>query len=153
MNKIILIVIISILSLSCSDKSKSEKIEKLQVENDSLKSILSEISEKYIFDSIAIRDIPNYKNTYKLNSKISGEIVFVGYNIGENSNVIMVDSLSYNPKILHNPDTLELKKGGFIYETELKSDRTYLKGILEIKSKYGKEYEGFYNTAIGTKKN
>jgi hypothetical protein len=153
MKKIILITIISILSLSCSEKNNSEKIERLQIENDSLKSILSELGEKYIFDSIAIRDIPNYKNTYKLTSKVSGEIVFVGYNIGENTSVIMVDSFSYNPKRLYNPDTLELKNGGFIYETELTSDRTYLKGVLEMKSNYGKEYEGVYNTVIGTKKN
>ena len=100
-----------------------------------------------------LKDIPNYKNTYKLNSKVSGEIVFVGYNIGENKSVIMVDCFSYNPKRLYNPDTLELKNGGFIYETELTSDRTYLRGVLEMKSNYGKEYEGVYNTVIGTKKN
>ncbi len=72
---------------SCSEKNQTKnllgKIEKLQIENDSLKSIVAEINEKYVFDSISIRDFPDYKNTYKLNSNVGGEIVFVGYNIGK----------------------------------------------------------------------
>ena len=92
-------------------------------------------------------------NTYELNSKVSGEIVFAGYNINKNTNVILVDSLSFNPKKLYNPDTLRLNNGGFLYETELSADRISLKGIIEMKNDYGKEYEGIYNTAIGAKKN
>jgi len=129
------------------------KIEKLKIENDSLKNIVAEINKKYVFDSISIRNIPDYKNTYKLNSIVSGEIVFVGYNIGEKTNVILVDSVTYNPKTLFNPDTLELKKGGFIYRTKLDANRIYLEGVLETKNKYGKEYEGIFKTAIGIKKN
>jgi hypothetical protein len=67
--------------------------------------------------------------------------------------VILVNSFSYNPKKLYNPDTLELNKGGFIYETELNADRVYLKGILETKNEYGKEFETVFTTAFGTKKN
>ena len=51
-------------------------------------------NKKYVFDSISIRDIPSYKNTYKLNSIVSGEIVFIGYNINNKTNVILVDSLN-----------------------------------------------------------
>ncbi|WKB80525.1 hypothetical protein QYR09_12265 [Cellulophaga lytica] len=125
----------------------------MKSENDSLRKIVADINTKYVFDSITIRDIPSYKNTYELNSKVSGEIVFVGYNINKKTNVIFVDSSSYNPKKLYNPDTLKLNNGGFFYETDLNADRIYLKGIIETQGEYGKGYEGFYNTVIGTNKN
>jgi len=157
MKKSTIIILLSILIFSCTESNNSKnligKIEKLQIENDSLKNIVAEINEKYVFDSISIRDIPSYKNTYKLNSIISGEIVFVGYNIDKKTNVIMIDSLENNPKKLFNPDTLILKKGGFIYNARLNTERINLKGILETKNKYGKEYEVIYSTAIGITKN
>jgi hypothetical protein len=157
MTKAIIIVLLTFLTYSCTDVNQGEntiaKLENLRAENDSLRKIVAEINNKYVFDSIAIRDIPSYKNTYELNSKVKGEIVFIGYNINKKTNVILVDSFSYNPKKLYNPDTLELNKGGFIYETELNADRVYLKGILETKNEYGKEFESVFNTAIGTKKN
>lgn len=157
MKKTAIIILLTILTFSCTDINQTEnilgKIEKLRIENDSLKKIVAEINEKYVFDSITIRDIPDYRNTYKLNSIVRGEIVFVGYNIKNKTNAIMVDSFEYNPKKLFNPDTLKLKKGGFIYKTKLNTDRIYLKGILETKNKYGKDYEVIYNTAIGISKN
>ena len=65
----------------------------------------------------------------------------------------MIDSLEYNPKILFNPDTLKMKNGGFIYNVKLNSDKIFLKGTLETKNKYGKEYEVIYKTSIGIRKN
>ncbi|MBB6682436.1 hypothetical protein H4O20_13380 [Aequorivita sp. 609] len=157
MTKAITIVLLTFSIFSCTDINKSEitigKLENLRAENDSLRKIVADIHTKYVFDSITIRDIPSYKNTYELNSKVSGEIVFVGYNINKKTNVILVDSFSSNPKELYNPDTLKLNNGGFVYETELNSDRISLKGIIETQSEYGKRYEGFYNTEIGTRKN
>ncbi|RDK87283.1 hypothetical protein [Marinirhabdus gelatinilytica] len=157
MTKAIIIVLLTSLILGCTDINQQEntnaKLEDLRAENDSLKKIVADINNKYVFDSISIRDIPSYMNTYELNSKVSGEIVFAGYNINKNTNVILVDSLSFNPKKLYNPDTLRLNNGGFLYETELSADRISLKGIIEMKNDYGKEYEGIYNTAIGAKKN
>lgn len=157
MIKAIIIVLLTSLTLGCTDINQQEntnaKLEDLRAENDSLKKIVADINNKYVFDSISIRDIPSYKNTYELDSKVSGEIVFVGYNINKKTNVIMVDSFTYNPKKLYNPDTLKMKKGGFVYETELNADRIYLEGILETKNELGKEFESFYKTAIGTKKN
>lgn len=157
MTKSIVIVLLTFITFGCTDINQAEntiaKLENLRAENDSLRRIVAEINNKYVFDSISIRDIPSHKNTYELNSKVSGEIVFVGYNINNKTNVIMVDSFSYNPKRLYNPDTLKLNKGGFVYETEMNNNRIYLKGILETQNEYGKGFESFYNTAIGSKKN
>ena len=157
MTKAIIILFLTFFIFSCTDINQGEntieKLENLRAENDSLRKIVAEINDKYVFDSISIRDIPSYKNTYELNSKVSGEIVFVGYNINKKTNVILLDSFSYNPKRLYNPDTLKLNKGGFVYETELNTDRVYLKGILETQNEYGKGFESVYNVAIGTKKN
>lgn len=157
MKKTTLIILLSILTFSCEEKNQAEsllgKIEKLQIENDSLKSIVKEINSKYVFDSISIRDIPSYKNTYKLNSIANGEIVFVGYNIGKKTNVIMVDSFSYNPKKLYNPDTLKLKNGGFRYKVVLKSDINTVRGILEVENKYGRKFEKTYMSTIRILKN
>ncbi|MEO9952992.1 hypothetical protein [Nonlabens sp.] len=157
MTKAIIVVFLTLMMFSCTDINQGEntidKLENLKAENDSLRKIVADIETKYVFDSITIRDIPSYKNTYELNSKVAGEIVFVGYNVNKKTNVILVDSFSYNPKKLYNPDTLKLNNGGFIYETELNSKQISLKGIMETKNEYGKGYEGFYNTAIGTKKN
>ena len=157
MTKAIIIVLLTFLTYSCTDINHGEnniaKLENLRAENDSLRKIVAEINNKYVFDSISIRDIPNYKNTYELNSKMSGEIVFVGYNINKKTNVILVDSFSSNPKKLYNPDTLKLSKGGFVYETELNANRVYLKGILETQNEYGKGFESVYSTTIETRKN
>jgi hypothetical protein len=157
MTKIIIIVILTLFVSSCADINQGEntitELENLRVENDSLRKIVADINTKYVFDSISVRDIPSYKNTYKMNSKVSGELVFVGYNISKKTNVILVDSFSYNPKKLHNPDTLKMKKGGFVYETELNADRVYLEGIMETKNEFGREFKSIYSTAIGVQKN
>jgi hypothetical protein len=153
MNKITIILLLTYLVYSCSDINNTEKpiakIENLKKENDSLKKIIADINTKYIFDSISIRDIPDYKNKYELNSKINGEIVFVGYSVNQKTNVILIDSITYNPKNLYNPDTLKMINGGFNYEVELNADRISLNGIMEIQNDYGKEYYGTFRKLIG----
>ncbi|MBQ4915581.1 MAG: hypothetical protein ABJD66_08890 [Cellulophaga sp.] len=157
MNKTIIFLLLTILTSSCTDINQTEntiaRIESLQAENDSLKTILADINNKYVFDSISLRDIPNYKNTYKMNTDVQGEIVFVGYNRNKKTNVIIVDSISYNPKVLYNPDTLKMKKGGFQYKKKIDADRVYMKMLVETKNDYGKEYEGISSSAIQAKKN
>ena len=142
----------------CSDNNQSEnkimEIENLRAENDSLKKIVAEINNKFVFDSITVRDIPYYKNTYELNSNISGEIVFVGYNIDrQNTRVIMADSIFYNPEKLYNPDTLEMKIGGFRYDKKMDADTIYWTAEVYTKHKYGKKFEGILSNFAEVKKN
>ena len=130
------------------------ELENLRTENDSLRKIVVDIESKYVFDSITVRDIPNYKNTYELNSKIKGEIVFVGYNSNsKKSRVIMVDSIDYNPKRLFNPDTLKLTNGGYKYEIELNDKEITWKADIKIQNEYGQNFQGLLMNKATTKKN
>ncbi len=159
MTKTIITIFLLILTFSCNDSNHTEnlnsKIKIMNQENDSLRNIISELNSKYIFDSITVRDIPSYKNTYKINSEIIGEIVFVGYNNSSqksNMNVILIDSTSTNSiNKLYNSDTLKIKNGGFIYKRTLSNDNLVLKGVLKIENEYGKKYEGFYSSSIKAK--
>lgn len=158
MNKPIIIALLTLLISSCTDINQTEnkiaEIENLRAENDSLKKIVSEINNKYVFDSITVRDIPSYKNSYEMNSNIAGEIVFVGFNNDmQKTSVIMIDSISYNPKKLYNPDTLKLKNGGFHYEKKMDAERVYWKMEIQTEHQYGKKFEGILTNAAQVKKN
>ena len=153
MHKHLLILILTLLVFNCTDSKQLTnlklEIDQLRAENDSLKTIVADINKKFVFDSITVRDIPSYKNTYELNSDVLGEIVFVGYNNDrENNYAILVDSVTYNPKKLYNPDTLTLKNGGYHYQTIMDSENIYWKADIQTSHKYGKKYGGvLYNTA------
>ena len=147
-----------ILNASCSEKNtmntEEDKLTELKTENDSLKNVLAEIKNKYVFDSVSVRNIPHYKNSNKLNSTYKGEIVFIGYNNDtQNSRVIMVDSISYNPEKLYNPDTLELQNGGYKYELELNEDEIYWRSDIKTQHKYGAKKQGVLMDKITTKSN
>ncbi|MEE1961420.1 hypothetical protein V1387_01895 [Allomuricauda taeanensis] len=156
MRKIFALIFLNISTFSCSDNSKSEhqitELESLRAENDSLKKIVAEISEKYVFDSISVRDIPSYQNKYELNSKITGEILFVGYNLNDKSWAIKFDSINYkNGRKLINPDTLKNIKGGYQYEKILDSDFNTIRADLRTENDYGKPFNLVYHTAIRIK--
>lgn len=158
MNKPILYILLTLLVVSCTDinqmENKIAEMKKLRTENDSLKKIMAEINNKYIFDSITIRDIPSYKNSYEPNTTFSGEIVFIGYNNDTlNTKVIMIDSVTYNPKKLYNPDTLKLKNGGYHYQKKMDADQVYWKAEIQTKHQYGKKFEGVLINAVQSKKN
>ena len=158
MNKPTIILLLILLISSCSDNNQLEdkiiEIENLRAENDSLKKIVAEINNKFVFDSLTVRDIPYYKNTYEMSSNVRGEIVFVGYNNDRQSTrVIMIDSISYNPKKLHNPDTLDLRIGGFPYENKMDADKIYWRAEIYTKHKYGKEFEVSLSNIAQVKKN
>lgn len=145
--KIIFIVLL-ITTFGCQETRNNKDLERLKIENDSLKEIISNLDQKYIFDSISIRDIPSYQNTYRNNTTVSGEIVIVGYNYNEKTNVVLGDSIKYSPEVtIYNPDTLKLKDGGFIYNKKLE-DSLHLRGIINVGNNYGKSHQAVYDAAI-----
>ncbi len=139
MKKIIVIIILIVIS-SCNTNSLVKKNEKLKIENDSLKKLLSEVNGKYVFDSISFRDIYYPNNTYKKNSEFGVELLVVGYN-SNNSFFIKYDSIDLQGNLI-NPDTLKQKNGGFKLETKLENQKTPIKVKMEIQNKFGKSKHG-----------
>lgn len=146
-----LIIVAYVVSLLGCSNSNTLLIQELKTKNDSLTSIITDLNQKFIFDSISVRDIPSNKNTYYNNSDVAGEVVVVAYNHDDKMNMILADSITFESNLkLHNPDTLKMIKGSFLYRKKLK-DSLSLNGILKIESTYGKDYEALYKTLIKAK--
>ena len=157
MRKILIIIIVSVLINSCSEINRTEnllgKIENLRIENDSLMNIIMEINQKYVFDSLSVREISYPSNSHKLHSIYRTEIVFVGYNSNGNSTMVFGDDISYEGgkgKVV-NGDTLILRKGGFLLERKLTSKKNSFWGILRTENEYGKPHESNMLISIKTK--
>jgi len=154
MRKLLLLFLTSILLLSCTEakytKGLRAEIEKLSQQNDSLKTVVSEIDQKYVFDSLTIRSIPNEKNSNKINSTYKMEIVFVGYNTDGKSTMVIGDSTIYENGIerVANGDSLVMKKGGFLFERKLHSEKNNFWGLLQSDNKYGKPFKATMLTSV-----
>jgi len=143
MNKTIIIILLTILIFSCTNKNQSEntiaRLEILRVENDSLRKIVDGIKNKYVFDSISFREIPNAKNTYKLNTSYELELIVVGYSPASNY-FVKYDSI-VNDKMI-NPDTLIESNGGFKLKVPLDKKKNPIWIDMNINNKYGKTKKG-----------
>ncbi|OBX17901.1 hypothetical protein ES675_16035 [Bizionia algoritergicola] len=115
------------------------EIETLRAENDSLKKIVAEINNKYVFDSISFRDIYNPKNTYEQDSDFNIELLVVGYNPSK-SYFVKFDSIVDGQKI--NADTLKQSNGGFKYNTKLTEKENTIRIEMNVENKYGKKKSG-----------
>jgi hypothetical protein len=138
MKKPLIILFLLLLSYSCTDFTQKDKtiteIESLRLENDSLKDIISEINNKYVFDSISIREIKNDSNTYKLNSLFKTKYYFVGFNKNRNTYMVDIDSIK--------KDTLQLNKGGYNYSKILKRENNIFEIEVNADNKFGKRFQG-----------
>lgn len=136
-------MIFSLFLFSCN--SSNEKLiklnSKLGLENDSLKNIVNEINNKYVFDSIAFRDIYSNKNTYKLDSEFEVELLVVGYNYNQ-SFFVKYDSIGIDGRLI-NPDTIYQKNGGFKVNTILDKKTNPIRISMQINNKYGKNKRGY----------
>tara|TARA_R110000868_G_scaffold335029_1_gene595756 strand:+ start:48 stop:506 length:459 start_codon:yes stop_codon:yes gene_type:complete len=141
MKKLILIICLPIVFFSCQNKNQTEKlvteINELKKRNDSLVNIVNGIKEKYVFDNVAVRTIPSYKNTDKLNSLSRNEIVFIAYNDGGKSRVMFNES---QEKGTGYKDTLQMENGAFILERKLTEEKNFFSGFVETQNDYGKVF-------------
>jgi|GEM_PF-2334678 len=154
MNKLIILSFLSFFYLSCGDNERTgnleSEIERLLHRNDSLERIVNGIKDKYVFDSLTVRQIPNYANTNKLNSIYKQEIVFVGYNANGKTSVIIGDSTYFDNGLkVFDGDTLISKKGAFQHKIKLVKDKNFYGGILKTENEFGKSYEVPFRAAIG----
>ncbi len=137
-----------VIIVSCQTDNQTKTIEGLKKTNDSLTSILKEIEGKYVFDSISFREIPNPKNTTKLNSEYGLELIVVGYSPNKNY-FVKYDTIINGKKI--NPDTLKQSNGGFKYRTKLEDNKTPIWIEMDISNEYGKSKKGTLYDVIKTK--
>lgn len=122
-------------NISCSDARLLKKdLEYLKVQNDSLKWVLSELNQKYIFDSISIKEIPDSKNTFKRNSVYKTEFVVIAHP-SDKSNFVKYQNLN---KERINVDTLKYRHGSYHMNMKLEEARNKLKIDMKVINKYGK---------------
>lgn len=147
----LIIVLLLLLNINCSDINQKKNIindlESLRTENDSLRKIVSEINNKYVFDSISFRNIINPENTNELNSNYDIEFLVVGYNPNK-SYFVKFDSIVDGQKV--NPDTLKQSNGGFKYSTKLTEKENTIQIEMEVKNKYGKNKSGIIYDKVFT---
>ncbi|MFB9054558.1 hypothetical protein ACFFVB_15820 [Formosa undariae] len=152
MNKPIIILLLILFISSCTDIKQSEKkiteIETLRAENDSLKKIVAEINNKYVFDSIFIKTINSPNNTLKTDSDYEMQIMVVGYNPTK-SYFVKFDSIANGKKV--NPDTLNQRNGIFLYKTKLVDELTRVSVDVKIENKFGQNSYGTLSDLIKIK--
>ena len=158
MNKLFIIIALTIVLFGCQNNKRTEKlqaeIEALKERNNSLESIVDGIKDKYVFDSLTIRQIPHYENTNKLNSIYKEEFVFVGYNDNGKTSIVIGDSTYLdNGMKVFNGDSLNLKNGAFQHTLKLEQDRNSYGGIIKMENDYGKSYEVPFRSLISVEKN
>ena len=146
MRKTLYLTFIIGLIMSCNNSSIKKELDTLKRENDSLKNILEEINNKYVFDSIAFRDIYSNKNTNKLNSDFEIELLVVGYNHKE-SFFTKYDSINSKGELI-NAIPLKQSNGGFKYRTKLKRKLNPINIQMNINSKFGKTKSGMLHDKI-----
>ncbi len=152
MTKPIIITLLTFLTFSCMDKNHDEntiaKLDSLRAENDSLKKIVAEINNKYVFDSISFREIYGKDNKYERNADFNVELLVVGYNPNK-SYFVKFDSLVDGKKV--NPDTLKQSNGGFKYNTKLTEKENIIRIEMNVENKYGQKKMGTLLETIRTK--
>ena len=152
MTKTIIIVLLTILTLSCTNINQGEntiaKLENLRAENDSLREIVADIETKYVFDSISFREIYGKDNKYERNAEFSVELLVVGYNPSK-SYFVKFDSLVDGKKV--NPDTLKQSNGGFKYKTKLTEKENIIRIDMNVENEYGQKKMGTLLETIRTK--
>jgi hypothetical protein len=150
----LLIFFFSIALIGCNSNLEGLTIEnnKLKNKNDSLSSIVEEISNMYVFDSIAFRDIYSKKNTYKKNSEFEIEFMVVAFSSNK-SYFVKYDSINNITGKYFNADTLIQKNGGFKLKTKLTENENPIWVKMNIENKYGKTEKGVLYDKIKIKDN
>jgi hypothetical protein len=130
-------ILLIILTFYSCDKNiiTKEKFQLLQEENDSLKGIIKDYKDKYVYDFVLLRQAPKQNNSFKKGSNYKGELMFVTTN---KEDYILFGTEIKNTDIggeILNPDTLKISNGVYSFETKLKSDTTkvYFKPLIQNK--------------------
>ncbi|WMI68248.1 hypothetical protein [Mangrovimonas sp. YM274] len=138
----LIIFLISTSILSCNNQTTEIKNQNtlLKKENDSLKALLSKLEDKYVFDDIKVRVIPNEENTNRIGSDFNGEFVIIAYN-----NETEVNFSTEKENALNGfKDSESLKKdfGGFPFKLPLEKPENDIYFTFKTNGIYGKNHDG-----------
>ena len=107
-------------------------LSKLQKENDSLRTALKMYEDRYVYDFVALRQVPAKGNSFKKGSNYKGEITFLPTN-KEDFILFGTETKKVNNTIeIIKPDTLKPLQGVYTFETKLLTDTTriYFKPLI-----------------------
>ena len=133
---LIFLLFFSCILFSCNSNtgdSDSELI-KIKKERDSLKFLLSEIDQKYVFDSIRLITEPSPDNLLIPGSEYNLKFYFIGFN----KDTYFLDNNTLNEA---SNDSLLPDRGIFHYSTTLDANKNEFEGFISTNSKFGKNYE------------
>ena len=130
----IFVFLIFAIFISCNSNSTDSELIKIKRERDSLQLLLSEIEQKYVFDSIRLVTEPHPDNLLIPGSEYSLKFYFIGYN--KDTYFVEDDSLNKVSK-----DSLFPERGIFHYNTSLKPEQNEFEGLISTNSKFGKNYK------------
>lgn len=121
-----------VLLISCTKENTNvTEMQKLKLENDSLKAILK---NKFVFDDVKVRMIPSAKNTNEIGSIHDGEFVIIAYNKADS---IEFSTQMNDKDVFINPQNLKRHFGGYKYSFPLTSKETEINFHIKTKSKIG----------------
>ncbi|SKB78287.1 hypothetical protein SAMN05660903_02519 [Salegentibacter salinarum] len=132
-NFMLLFVLVSQIFFSCNVRNDKD-FSKIERERDSLKTILNNINQKYVFDNVRIVTKPSSENVISPGNEYNLEVYFIGYN--NDSYFKNYDSINNN-----SIDSIYPQKGIFHFKTILEKSGNEFKGLISTNSEYGKNYE------------
>ena len=120
--------------ISCNSNFKENDLTEIKRERDSLQALLSEIEEKYVFDSIRLVFDDSPENQLSPGSEYNLKFYFIGFN----KKSYFAETDSPNEAF---EDSIFPNRGIFHYNTTLKSSDNEFEGFISTNSKFGKNYE------------
>ena len=156
MNKIYFLLILILIS-SCGNQTELQnRIDQLQVQNDSLNSELKKFENKYVFEKVFVKHYPIKNSRIIKGEKYYGEFVFVP-DVPED--LVQFGTERDNSKQgyeIKNPIILTAENGGFgayQFEIDIQSDTTdlYFKPIIKNELSLKHQNAGYNGMMISDK--
>jgi hypothetical protein len=153
MNKIYTLLLLILISSCGNETELQNKIDQLQVQNDSLTSELKKFDNKYVYEKVVIKHYPIKNSRIKKGEKYYGEFVFVPEVREDLVQFGTERDTSKQGYQIKNPIILTAKKGDFgayQFEIDIDSDTTdiYFKPIIKNELSLKHQNQGYNGITI-----
>ena len=143
MNKIYYLLLLILISSCGNQTDLQNRIDKLEMQNDSLNSELKKFENKYVFEKVFVKHYPIKNSSVKKGEKYYGEFVYIPEVEKDLVQFGTERDTSKQGYQIKNPIILKVEKGGsgaYQFEIEIENDTTdlYFKPIIkdELSLKY-----------------